>query len=91
MLTENKPAKTPKTATKLKLTTPKTPTVETSGKKKASKPKSLTKKTATKTNGSEDDMIDTPKVEEKPLTPAEAKDKKEKESTFISSKETWLC
>ena len=30
-------------------------------------------------------MIDTPMVEEKPLTPAEAKEKKEKESKMVST------
>ena len=79
------PAKTPKTkATKLKLTTPKVP--ESSGKKKTPKPKSTTKKAAAKASGSDDEMmVDTPMVEEKPLTPAEAKEKKEKESKPLQS------
>ena len=78
------PAKTPKTGTKLKLTTPKTPTGDASSKKKAAKPKGTNKKSAGKANGSDDDMMDTPRVEEKPLTPAEAKEKKEKESKTIA-------
>ncbi|MCJ1437058.1 hypothetical protein MMC27_006443 [Xylographa pallens] len=77
---DEKPAKTPKTGTKLKLSTPKTPTVESSSKKKAAKAKSSAKKSAAKASASDDEMIDTPMVEEKPLTPAEAKEKKEKES-----------
>ena len=69
-----KPAKTPKTATKLKLTTPKTPAAEPSTKKRAAKPK--TKATVTK-SGSEEDTV-TPKAEEKPPTPAQIKEMKEK-------------
>lgn len=69
-----KPAKTPKTATKLKLTTPKTPANEPSSKKKTAKPKA--KATATK-SGSEEEAV-TPKVEEKPPTPAQIKEMKEK-------------
>ncbi|KAL9036070.1 MAG: hypothetical protein Q9214_006298, partial [Letrouitia sp. 1 TL-2023] len=72
---DEKPAsKTPKTGTKLKLSTPKTP-AETSSKKKPGKPKISAKKAA---KGSDDEPMDTPKVEEKPLTPAEAKRMKEK-------------
>ena len=76
------PAKTPKTATKLKLTTPKTPATG-EGKKKATpkstKPKSTSKKAAAaaaaaKAGSEEDGTPDEPK----PLTPAEAKQKKEK-------------
>ena len=78
-----KPAKTPKTGAKLKLTTPKTPTVEASGKKKTPKVKASAKKSAAKAARS-DDELDTPKLEEKTLTPAEAKDKKEKESKWSS-------
>ena len=75
----NQPAKTPKTTQKLKLNAPKTPTSESSKKKTPAKSKSSTKKQAAK-NASDEDMADTPVVEEKPLTPAEAKEKKEKES-----------
>ena len=78
------PAKTPKTGTKLKLTTPKTPAGDGSSKKKMTKSKGSTKKSAGKTNGSDEDMMDTPRVEEKPLTPAEAKEKKEKESKVLA-------
>ena len=73
-----KPAKTPKTATKLKLSTPKTPAAEPSTKKKASKPKAAK---AAK-SGSEDDAV-TPKVEEKPLTPQQAKEIKEKKGMNV--------
>ena len=69
-----KPMKTPKTATKLKLTTPKTPAAEPSTKKKTAKPK--TKATVTK-SGSEEETV-TPKAEEKPPTPAQIKEMKEK-------------
>ncbi|MCJ1306526.1 hypothetical protein MMC25_000169 [Agyrium rufum] len=81
--TEEKPAKTPKTATKLKLSTPKTPAA-VSSTKKAAKPKS-SKKAAAKTNG-EEEAEETPKVEEKPLSPAEAKEKKEKEIKYYRHK-----
>ncbi|MCJ1402766.1 hypothetical protein MMC11_005987 [Xylographa trunciseda] len=83
---EEKPAKTPKTGTKLKLSTPKTPVVESSSKKKAAKPKSSAKKSAAKASASDEEMIDTPMVEEKPLTPAEAKEKKEKEIRYYRHK-----
>ena len=71
-LMECKPAKTPKTATKLKLSTPKTPATEASGKKKAPKSKAKAPKSA-----SEEEAV-TPKIEEKPLTPQQAKEVKEK-------------
>lgn len=75
------PAKTPKTATKLKLTTPKAP--GTDGKKgkestRASKPKSERKKS--RAAASDEDAADEDvKEPEKELDPAEAKAKKEKE------------
>ena len=75
----SKPAKTPKTATKLKLTTPKTPATEPSSKKKTAKPK--VKPTAAK-SGSEEEVV-TPKVEEKPPTPAQIKEMKEKKGKGI--------
>ena len=79
-LIRQQPAKTPKTSGKLKLSAPKTPTTESATKKKTTKPKSTTKKAA-KSTASDDEIMDTPKVEqEKPLTAAEAKEKKEKES-----------
>ena len=71
--------KTPKTGTKLKLSTPKTPAAEPASKKKVSKPKASSKKSAAKAGGSDEEMVDTHKVEEKPLTPQEAMQKKEKE------------
>ena len=74
-----KPAKTPKTATKLKLTTPKTPVAESSGKKKTSKSKA--KATATK-SGSEEEIV-TPKVEEKPPTPSQVREMKEKKGRYL--------
>lgn len=73
-----KPAKTPKTATKLKLSTPKTPATESSTKKRA--PKSKAAKAAK--SSSEDDAA-TPKAAEKPLTPAEAREIKEKKGKAI--------
>ena len=74
-----KPAKTPKTATKLKLTTPKTPAAESSSKKKTAKSKAKT--TATK-SGSEEETV-TPKAEEKPPTPAQIKEMKEKKGKKV--------
>lgn len=72
------PAKTPKTATKLKLSPPKTPATEASTKKKAAKPKhGKAQKSA-----SEDDVM-TPKVEEKPLTPKEMMEMKEKKGKTV--------
>ena len=74
-----KPAKTPKTATKLKLTTPKTPAAESSSKKKTTKSKA---KAATTKSGSEEEAV-TPKVEEKPPTPAQIKEMKEKKGNGL--------
>lgn len=74
------PAKTPKTGTKLKLSTPKSPAAEPSTKKKATKPKS---KPAPKNNTSEDEAAITPKTGQPPLTPAAAKDIKEKKGQHI--------
>lgn len=79
---DEKPAKTPKTATKLKLTTPKTPAAEPSTKKKTAKPK--TKATVTK-SGSEEETV-TPKAEEKPPTPAQIKEMKEKKVLYYRHK-----
>ena len=63
---------------------PKTPASEPSNKKKAAKPKgSSSKKTAAKVTASDDeDVVDTPKVEEKPLSPAAAKEMKEKKGVL---------
>ncbi len=70
----------------MKLSTPKTPATDSASKKKtgsstkASKSKgSSTKKINAKATGSDDDMVDTPKVQEKVLTPQEAKQNKEKQ------------
>ncbi|KAL8927649.1 MAG: hypothetical protein Q9172_001278 [Xanthocarpia lactea] len=79
---EEKPAKTPKTATKLKLSTPKTP-VETSSKKKAPKPKSSSKKAPKE---SDDEAVETPKVEEKRMTAEEARIGKEKKVLWFRHK-----
>ncbi|KAI4173081.1 MAG: hypothetical protein LQ343_003191 [Gyalolechia ehrenbergii] len=79
---EEKPAKTPKTGTKLKLSTPKTP-VEPSSKKKASKPKSSTKKAA---KASDDEAVETPKVEEKKLTAEEARQMEQKKVLYFRHK-----
>ena len=76
MSNDIKPAKTPKTTTKLKLSTPKTPAVESSNKKAAAKPKSA--KAAKAAKSASDEEAVTPKVEEKPLTPQQAKEVKEK-------------
>lgn len=69
---EKKPAKTPKT---LKISAPKAPAAESSGKKKT--PKSKTAKSKAAKSGSDDEPV-SPKVEEKPLSPAAAKEIKEK-------------
>lgn len=82
-----KPAKTPKTATKLKLTTPKTPAAESSTKKKTAKPKA--KATVTK-SGSEEEAV-TPKIEEKPPTPAQIKEMKEKKGKDIRNLRVNWC
>ncbi|KAL8829035.1 MAG: hypothetical protein Q9170_006337 [Blastenia crenularia] len=79
---EEKPAKTPKTGTKLKLSTPKTP-IEPSSKKKASKPKASAKKAE---KGSDDEAVETPKVEEKKLTAEEARHMKEKKVLYFRHK-----
>ena len=59
----------------MKLSTPKTPAAEPSTKKKTAKPKA---KPASKPTASDDEVVDTPKVEQTPLTPAAAKEIKEK-------------
>lgn len=73
------PAKTPKTGTKLKLSSPKTPAEPSTKKKAAPKPKSSSKKAA---KSSDDDAaVETPKVEEKKMTAEEARQMKEKRGT----------
>ncbi|EEQ84780.1 PWWP domain-containing protein [Blastomyces dermatitidis ER-3] len=89
----DKPAKTPKTATKLKLTTPKTPATGEPGKKTAAKP-AKTKATSAKKSKketkatSDEDATEAPKEAEveKPIDPQEAKLKKEKEVLYLRHK-----
>ncbi|KAH1581051.1 hypothetical protein KXX17_001380 [Aspergillus fumigatus] len=83
-----KPAKTPKTATKLKLTTPKTPTSETEKKATgASKSKqTASSKKAGKGGVSDEGEEDTgaaPKEPEKQVDQGEAKERKQKEVLFV--------
>ncbi|KAL8970262.1 MAG: hypothetical protein Q9197_003899 [Variospora fuerteventurae] len=81
---EEKPAKTPKTGTKLKLSTPKTPAEPSTKKKAAPKPKSSSKKAA---KSSDDDAaVETPKVEEKKLTAEETRHLKEKRVLYFRHK-----
>ncbi|KAI4190293.1 MAG: hypothetical protein LQ346_004946 [Caloplaca aetnensis] len=81
---EEKPAKTPKTGTKLKLSTPKTPAEPSAKKKAAAKPKSSAKKV---TKGSDDEAaVETPKIEEKKLTPEEVRQMKEKRVLYFRHK-----
>ncbi len=78
-LRPHQPAKTPKTATKLKLTTPKAPgTNEKKAATKTTKPKSERKKSRAAVSD-EEPAEEEPKEPEKELDPAEAKAKKEKE------------
>lgn len=87
MFSPTQPAKTPKTATKLKLTTPKAPgTTEKKAKEsaKTAKPKSERKKSRAAV--SDEDVADEEaKGAEKELDPAEAKAKKEKEGKISVS------
>lgn len=82
----SQPAKTPKTATKLKLTTPKTPATGESGKKTSAKPAKTkvtsakkAKKEAKATSDGDTAEVSKESEVEKPLNPQEAKLKKEKE------------
>ncbi|CAI7636205.1 unnamed protein product [Penicillium glandicola] len=77
-----KPAKTPKSNTKLKLTTPKAPAEETGKKTPASKTKKAPAKKgkAAPPASDEGDSADA-KESEKPIDPEELRKKKEKEST----------
>jgi hypothetical protein len=83
-----KPAKTPKTATKLKLTTPKTPTNEAekkaTGASKAKQTASSKKagKGAVSDEG-EEDAGAAPKEPEKKVDQGEAKERKQKEVLFV--------
>lgn len=81
--------KTPKSATKLKLTTPKAPaTGEKATKKAATTTGKSSKGKSKKKAEASDEEVETPKEVEKPVDPQEAKAKREKESTchpgFIS-------
>ncbi|CAG8113567.1 unnamed protein product [Penicillium salamii] len=73
-----KPAKTPKSNTKLKLTTPKAPAEEK--KTPVSKRKAPTKRGKAAAAPSDDDSSADPKESEKPVDPEDLKKKKEKES-----------
>ncbi|KAI9834769.1 MAG: hypothetical protein M1819_002855 [Sarea resinae] len=79
-----KPAKTPKTATKLKLSEPKTPNGTTPSKSKAASAAKVkgtsTKKSASKAKA---EVVETPKPEEKPLSAAEQQEKRSKEGKFF--------
>ncbi|CAP86255.1 hypothetical protein E8E15_006807 [Penicillium rubens] len=77
-----KPAKTPKNNTKLKLTTPKAPAEDTGKKTPASKTKKTPAKKAKAAPAASDegDSADA-KESEKPIDPEEMRKKKEKEST----------
>ncbi|OQE20873.1 hypothetical protein PENFLA_c015G00831 [Penicillium flavigenum] len=77
-----KPAKTPKNNTKLKLTTPKAPAEDTGKKTPASKTKKAPAKKAKAAPAASDegDSADA-KESEKPIDPEELRKKKEKEST----------
>ncbi|KAF7116265.1 hypothetical protein CNMCM5793_004341 [Aspergillus hiratsukae] len=81
-----KPAKTPKTATKLKLTTPKTPTTETEKKATgASKAKQTasSKKAGKGAVSDEGEEEAAPKEPEKQVDQREAKDRRQKEVLFV--------
>ncbi|KAE8419786.1 hypothetical protein BDV36DRAFT_127625 [Aspergillus pseudocaelatus] len=87
--TEEKPAKTPKTGTKLKLTTPKTPASEkkapASSKAKQTASTKKSSKAAVSDEGEESTPA-APKEPEKQINPEEAKAKKEKEILFVRHK-----
>ncbi|ODH45204.1 hypothetical protein ACO22_00317 [Paracoccidioides brasiliensis] len=87
----DKPAKTPKTATKLKLTTPKTPATGESDKKAATRPSKAKAATAKKDKKatkipSDEGAVKTLKEPEKPLDSQAAKLKKEKEVLYLRHK-----
>ncbi|KAL3465351.1 hypothetical protein BJX64DRAFT_63719 [Aspergillus heterothallicus] len=82
---DEKPAKTPKTGTKLKLTTPKTPSGET-GKKAAgskAKPAASSKKGKAAANEDSDESSPAPKEPGPQINIEEAKKKREKEVLFV--------
>ncbi|EKV17499.1 PWWP [Penicillium digitatum] len=82
-----KPAKTPKSNTKLKLTTPKAPAEDTGKKTPASKTKKapVKKGKAAPAVSDEGDSADA-KESEKPIDPEELRKKKEKEILFLRHK-----
>ncbi|WEW58451.1 hypothetical protein PRK78_003919 [Emydomyces testavorans] len=89
----DKPVKTPKTATKLKLTTPKAPATGETGKKRPSSAKATKSKGTGAKKGKpaatavasdeEEEAAETPKKEEPKVNPAEAKAKREKEIFYL--------
>ncbi|KAL2814818.1 hypothetical protein BJX63DRAFT_192040 [Aspergillus granulosus] len=83
---DEKPAKTPKAGTKLKLTTPKTPSGETgkkaAGSSKAKQPAS-SKKGKAAANEDSDESSPAPKEPEPQVNIEEAKKKREKEVLFV--------
>ncbi|KAE8383040.1 hypothetical protein BDV26DRAFT_180109 [Aspergillus bertholletiae] len=86
---EEKPAKTPKTGTKLKLTTPKTPASEKKAPASSKAKQTASSKKSNKTAASDEGEESTPaapKEPEKQVNPEEAKAKKEKEILFVRHK-----
>ncbi|KAA8642252.1 PWWP domain protein [Aspergillus tanneri] len=84
---DEKPAKTPKTATKLKLTTPKTPASEKKAPASGKAKQTASNRKSDKTG--EEEKEGTPgasKGPEKKVNPEEAKDRKEKEILFVRHK-----
>jgi hypothetical protein len=82
---DEKPAKTPKTGTKLKLTTPKTPTGETGKKAAGSRAKQTASSKKGKAAANEDSDESSPpaKEPEPKVNVEEAKKKREKEVLFV--------
>ncbi|KAL2854278.1 hypothetical protein BJY01DRAFT_44110 [Aspergillus pseudoustus] len=82
---DEKPAKTPKTGTKLKLTTPKAPSGETSKKAAGSKakPAASSKKGKAAANEDSEESSPAPKEPEPQVNIEEAKKKREKEVLFV--------
>jgi hypothetical protein len=86
--TRIQPAKTPKTGTKLKLTTPKTPTGETGKKAAGSRAKQTASSKKGKAAANEDSDESSPpaKEPEPKVNVEEAKKKREKEGMFNSQR-----
>ncbi|KAL5337836.1 hypothetical protein BJX70DRAFT_224726 [Aspergillus crustosus] len=80
---DEKPAKTPKTGTKLKLTTPKTPTGETGKKASGSRAKQSASKKGKAASEDSDESRPVSKEPEPQINLAEAKKKREKEVLFV--------